>query len=714
MGEIIDVTKVKKCADYLRYLALESIERAKSGHPGIVLGCAELGILLYRHILNFDPQDPGWLNRDRFILSAGHGSMLLYSLLYLAGYDISLQDLGNFRQLESKTPGHPEYEIAHGIETTTGPLGQGFANAVGCALEGKVLAQRFNEEDFKLFDYTVYTLMGDGCNMEGISYEAGSIAGHLGLDNLLAIYDSNDISIDGHMDLTFSDDIACRYKGLGWHVESATSKDSEDLLAKLEKLKRVKGKPRLLVLKTIIGEGLNKKKNSPAIHGSPAGIDEIVYFIQNSWSKEIFGKKYGNDAVADSQKLTEIMSQRLKNRDPLLDSPECLEFMREELGKNEQLHRDWLVTLENYKKKYPQKYQALSTYTDFKLADSLQQDLLNYSLFKNNSEIKPTAVRAISGKVLNRCAETFPQLMGGSADLTDSTKAKVEGTDRINRENFSGRKIHYGAREHAMGAIGNGLALGKLTIPFSGTFFTFFDYMKPAVRMAALMKLNHIFIFSHDSIYVGEDGPTHQPIEHLNTLRLIPGIHTFRPANDIETAFAYLYFFQQMNGPVAIVTTRQSIPAELFQVSMQRGSDRKILYENFKNGAYIFYESEGSETPGIIFAASGSELALALQTAKLVEERDEMRVRVISLSCLELLAEAPISYREQLFLRAPIPLVLIEAASHRGVSLFYDSRTLLVDIESFGRSAPDKKVGEYFGFTPEAIYQRIKKEVSKR
>ncbi|MGD2089170.1 MAG: transketolase [Candidatus Aminicenantes bacterium] len=715
----IDIAKVKKCADYIRYLSLESIERAKSGHPGLPLGCAELGVLLYRYILRFNPDDPGWINRDRFILSAGHGSMLLYSLLYLAGYEITLEDIGKFRQLRSKTPGHPEYKIEYGIETTTGPLGQGFANAVGCAIEGKMLAQRFNREKFDLFDYTIYTLMGDGCMMEGISSEAGSLAGHLGLDNLIAIYDSNEISIDERTDVTFTEDVHCRFKALGWHVEHSSIKDIEDVFTKLRKLKAVKGKPKLLILKTIIGEGLNKnveeskkKRDTPKIHGAPAGIDEIVYFIQNSSIKEIFQKayleEYGKDAVSNTGKLTEIMKNRLDNKDPLLTEPDSKAFMEEGPGGKKKYYDEWQKGYESYQQQHKDQYEQLFSYINFEFPDSLRQELLNYNYFKGDEEKKTAASRRIFGKILNLCAEKIPQIVGGSADLTGSTQAKIADTPRIKKGEFKGRQIFFGVREHAMGAIGNGLALNRTMIPFTGTFFTFFDYMKPAVRLAALMKLKHLFIYSHDSIYVGEDGPTHQPIEHLNALRLIPGIHTFRPANDMETAFAYLYFLQEMEGPAALITTRQNLPEEVFLLPMNREEDRETLYKQFRKGAYIFYETERAKNPDIIFAASGSEVSLALQTAKMVEKKGERKVRVVSIPCMELFSKKEnVSYKHQLLLHDRTPLVVIETASHRGINLFYDQRTILVDIEDFGESAPYKEVGEHFGFTPESVYNRI-------
>ncbi|MDQ1351739.1 MAG: transketolase [Acidobacteriota bacterium] len=704
----IDIKRIKESADYVRYLALECIERAQSGHPGLPLGCADLGVLLYRYILKFNPEVPLWPNRDRFILSAGHGSMLLYPLLYSVGYNITLADMANFRQFDSKTAGHPEYEREMGIETTTGPLGQGFANAVGIAIEGKMMAQRFNEPGFNLFDYTIYTLMGDGCNMEGLSYEAGSLAGHLGLDNLIAIYDSNHISIDGRTDMTFTEDVAKRYEALGWQVDFAASSDMETTFRKLQELKEAKGKPKLLILNTVIGDGLDKKRDTNEIHGSPAGPSEIAFFIQNSPAiKELFEKKYGKEPVADKKALEEILAERMRNQktEPLLTLSESDEFMREMRAGSRALCDEWEKRLAQYKEAFPAKYAELSRYLKFELPGSLDDKLLNYTYPKSN------ATRFISGEVLNLCAGEIPQIVGGSADLADSTKGLVKGSPYIKRGDFSGRRIAFGIREHAMAAIGNGLALNKTMIPFSSTFFTFFDYMKPAVRLASLMKLNHLFIFSHDSIYVGEDGPTHQPIEHLNSLRLLPNLYTFRPANDIETAFSYLYFLKHMNGPVALITSRQKIEERIMGV-VPGGLNREAFYQMFEKGGYVFYESDGKEEPGIILCGSGSEVSLARDAAALIEARNNIKVRVVSIPCLELLNETDSSYREQLFNQFRKPVVYIEAASHRGIRCFCDKNVIIIDIHSFGKSAPAKQVAEHFGFTAEAVYKRIEKQLA--
>lgn len=700
----INPGKLAQSSDYLRYLALSCIQRANSGHPGLPLGCADLGVLLYRYILRYNSQDPMWANRDRFILSAGHGSMLLYPLLHFAGYKMTLKDLADFRQLNGNTPGHPEYEREIGIECTAGPLGQGFASAVGTAVEAKMLAQRFNEKDFALFDYYTYVLAGDGCMMEGISYEAASMAGHLGLDNLIAIYDSNHITIDGKTDITFTEDVGRRFEALGWHVDKVNISEPQTVFDKLRKLRELKGKPKMLIVTTTIGEGLDKKRDSSDIHGAPAGLDEIAFFIQNSPAiKELFENKFGADVVADTEKLKEKYAELLKDKDPLLEMREAQVFVQERLKELKPNYQHWQERLDAYKRKHPEKYELYRSFTNFALTDGLRRELLNYK------EEKGDATRSVSGRVLNMCAEAIPQIVGGTADLAGSTKGFVKSSHEIRREDFSGRNIAFGVREHAMTALGNGLALGQTMIPFTSTFFTFFDYMKPSVRLAALMKLNHLFVFTHDSIYVGEDGPTHQPIEHLNSLRLLPDCHTFRPANDIETAFSYLYFLENMNGPVALVATRQKFSGVTFGAPADR--ERPELYEDFKKGGYVFYETDASAKPDIILCGSGSEVDLAMQTAKLVEKRDKKNVRVVSLPCLGLLNDAGEKYRKGLFGQFKVPVVLIEAASHRGVNLFYAPNVTVIDIQSFGVSAPGNVAAEHFGFTPEAVYKKVSRKL---
>ncbi|HBE02606.1 MAG TPA: transketolase, partial [Spirochaetia bacterium] len=555
-----DLPKIKECADYIRYLSLMSVEYANSGHPGLPLGCAEIGTILYNYFLKINPEMPGWINRDRFILSAGHGSMFLYSLLYLAGYKFTLQDLADFRQMGSITPGHPEYNIDMGIETTTGPLGQGFANAVGLAIKGKMLAARFNKPGFDIFNYRVFTLMGDGCNMEGLSSEAASIAGHLGLDNLIAIYDSNNITIDGSTDITFTENVALRYEAQGWQTAVCDISDIEDFYQKLAALSAVSGKPKLLVVKTIIGQGLDKSRGSHEIHGAPAGVSEIAYFIQNSCMKKIYGKEYP-DEINDREKLSAILGKLVKEKAPLKDNTSVTDFFQQAMKKNSQSYHAWTELFSAYSSKFPKEHDQLLNSMSFSIPERLAKDLINFKVDKAD------ATRNIAGKILELCCAQIPQIIGGSADLVGSTRATVKGSVYINKNDFSGRNIAFGVRENAMGSIGNGLSLGGMLIPFTSTFFTFFDYMKPAVRLAALMKLKHLFIFTHDSIYVGEDGPTHQPVEHLNSLRLIPDLLTFRPGNAMETAFSFLYFFENMEGPAVILGSRQKLDQAVFNLT---------------------------------------------------------------------------------------------------------------------------------------------------
>ena len=691
----IDIKKIKCAGDYVRYLAVECIQRSNSGHPGLPLGCGDLGAILYRYILRYTPEDPAWLNRDRFILSAGHGSMFLYALTHMAGYDFSLNDLANFRQYQSKTPGHPEYEIEKGIETTTGPLGQGFANAVGIALEGKMLADRFNKDGFDLFDYNVYTLMGDGCTMEGVSYEAASIAGHLGLDNLIAIYDSNDITIDGSTEITLSEDIRKRYEALGWEVAECRGEDLQGFYRNLKELGKKKGKPKMLVVRTTIGEGLNKLKGTSTIHGTPAGIDEITWFLQNSNMREVVEAAYGKELAGDFEKLKEYEAKQIADKKEPLVSERDTGFLREAQQWNGPINRDWHTLLEKYEKAFPEEYAELQSYLDDSVPADLRAALLSFK------EEKPTATRGTSGAVLKLCAEHLPQIIGGSADLVCSTKATVPGSDYVEKGNFKGRNIPFGIREHAMGSIGNGLALNRTFIPFTSTFFTFFDYMKPAVRLAALMQIRHLFVYTHDSIYVGEDGPTHEPIEHLNSLRLLPGIYTFRPGNDYEMAFSYLYFLEEMQGPAVILGSRQAMAASAYGSSR----DREALYEDFKKGAYVMHETESGAAPDVVLAGSGSEAGLAMDAAALLEKQGK-KVRVVSIPCLELFEQADSSYRESL-LGTDLPLVYMETGSFRGMGQFFSKNILLLDLHEFGISAPAKQAAAHFGFSPEKVAEKV-------
>lgn len=682
--EAVDSKKVKESADWLRYLTLMAVERPASGHPGLPLGCADLGVMLYRYFLRGSAAHPEWPNRDRFILSAGHGSMLLYGLGHLFGYPFSLKDLAAFRALGSKTPGHPEYDPALGIETTTGPLGQGFANAVGVALSEKMLAARFNKPDLALFDFRVFTLMGDGCTMEGLTNEAASMAGHLGLDNLVAIYDDNNISIDGHVDITMTENVGARYEALGWHVERVEGSDLAAVAAKIEKLSTLAGKPKLLIMKTSIGEGLDKLKGQHKIHGAPAGLDEIAFFVKNSTFSKSFLARYPEATTIEAIKIR--LQEELKSGE-FTPAPGLKDFLGEKAKVHDPLVSGWTTKLEEYKKKYPAEASLLARMLKPEVTPELRSELLAYSQ-------EPDATRKVGAATLQILCKHWAGMVGGSADLVGSTFATVKGDKYVQKGDYAGRNIAFGIREHAMGAVGNGLALGKAFLPFTSTFFTFVDYMKPAVRLAALMKLKHLFVFTHDSLYVGEDGPTHQPIEHLGSMRLIPGLHTFRPANDMEMGFAMLHFAEHQ-GPAVVLGTRQVLDASLFKLP----GDRPAWYEKFKKGAYTLVDCAGK--PDLILAGSGSEISTLVQAKALLEQKGK-KVRLVSIPCLELFDETDAAYKASL-LPDGVPVYLAEAASHRGFQAFYGRNIKTLVMNRFGESGSYKAVAKHFGFTPEAV-----------
>ena len=688
--------RVRQAADYLRYLSLIAIEKAQSGHPGLPLGCADLGVTLYRYYLKHNPCQPQWPNRDRFVLSAGHGSMLLYSLLFMSGFPLTLDDLNRFRQWQSRTPGHPEFHAALGIETTTGPLGQGFANAVGMAIAAKWRAHRYNRPGYELFNNRVFCLVGDGCLMEGISYEAASLAGHLGLDNLVTIYDSNRVTIDGHTDITFTEDVAARFRAQAWQVAQVNGNDPQHFAATLDSLLPTPGKPKLLIANTVIGSGLNRKKDSSKIHGAPAGVEEIAYFVRHSTMKPVVAAAAGIDPENDADGLQAWLTLQAGSETPLLSHPEALSFMREDLMQQQNMAAEWEKLWNRYQREFPQSAAEILQSRENGIPVDLDSALAAYR------EDAADATRNMSGRVLHLCAGHIPFLVGGSADLAGSAKATISDSAYLRAGDFSGRNIAYGVREHAMAAIGNGLALDGTIIPFSGTFFSFLDYLKPALRLAALMKLRHLFFFSHDSIYLGEDGPTHQPVEHLNSLRLIPGLISFRPGDDRETAWAFRYFFKEADGPVAIVTTRQKISFP------SRSKSGDLDWTLFKYGAYEFKAPERKAAPDLVVMASGSELSAAIAAALELEEKDDVAVRVVSVPCLELFSAAPDDYRKALLQDFQVPVFLVEAASYRGVDAWFHPGIQVIDIQRFGKSAPGKVLGEQFGVSANAVAEAIR------
>ncbi len=650
------------CVNTIRTLAMDAIEQANSGHPGAPMGLAAAGYVLWTRILKHNPKNPDWPDRDRFVLSGGHASMLLYSLLHLCGYDISLDDIKQFRQWQSKTPGHPEYGHTPGIETTTGPLGQGFANAVGMAMAERHLAARFNKGADSIVGHYTYMMCGDGDLMEGISCEAASLAGHLGLGKLICIYDANKISIEGSIDIAFSEDVALRFKACNWHVISVgNGNDLNAIQTALEESKSRTDKPSLIILRTHIAYGSPNKQDTADAHGAPLGEDEIRLTKKRlNWPAD---KKFAVPAKA-------------------------LAVFRKCLITGEKAETAWKQKLGEYTKKHPdlanQWVNALSAYLENDWADVLPQ-------FKPADG--PMATRAASGKALNSIAGSIPTLMGGSADLAPSNKTYLDDFSVFSRDNYPGRNIRFGVREHAMAAIMAGMFLHNGIRPYGGTFLVFADYMRPAIRMASLMKLPLIYIFTHDSIAVGEDGPTHQPVEHLAALRSIPRLIVLRPADATETNEAWRQAIISSNAPVALILSRQKLPV----------LDSDQTKKAFANGAYILDDCK--ETPDLILIASGSEVHIAL-SAKEELTRKKIRVRVVSMPSWELFEKTSQSYKDSVLLPQVSARIAIEAGLSMGWERYVGNRGLMIGMENFGASAPGNILMEQFGFTSKNIIQK--------
>lgn len=657
---------LKEVANTIRGLSADAVEEAQSGHPGLPLGSAEIGALLYGEVMKYDPKDPDWPDRDRFILSAGHGSALIYSLLHLAGYDLSLEDLKNFRQLHSKTPGHPEYGYTPGVETTTGPLGQGFANAVGMAIAERMLAERFNTEEDTIIDHYTYTLIGDGGMMEGVVAEAASLAGHLGLGKLIAIYDDNDISIGGSTDITFTEDVGARFKAYGWHVvEDVDGHDFDSLRAAIKEAKEVKDKPSLIIAKTKIAYGAPTKVGTPAAHGEPLGEDEIRG-MKEKLGLPVDKKFYVSDEVRD--------------------------FFAKRAEELQQEKKGWEEKFANWAKANPELKEKWDNGYELKLPADFREVIEAF-------EIKaPVASRKSSGVVLQKIADEVDYLVGGSADLAPSNKTYLDKYGEIQRDNFAGRNFRFGVREHAMGAIVNGIALHKGLRPYCATFLVFSDYMRPAIRMAALMKQPVIYVFTHDSIYVGEDGPTHQPVEHIEALRLIPNLKVIRPADEEETKVAWIQAMERTDGPTALILTRQGLP-HLDKVNGLEGAYK---------GGYIIEKEAG--TADVVLMASGSEVSLAVEVAGLLREKGK-DPRVVSIpDRVEFVKQGP-DYIKEVIGGENLFKVAIEAGVGNGWYRLLGNKDLLVSVENFGESGPGKEVAAEFGFTAEAIAEDILEKI---
>src|SRR6056297_2295307 len=602
-------------------------------------GCAEIGSLLYGEVLKHDPSSPNWPDRDRFVLSAGHGSMLLYSLLHLSGYDLSLDELKNFRQLGSKTPGHPEYSETVGVETTTGPLGQGIANAVGMAIAERHLASKFNKDDLEIVDHYTYTIMGDGCMMEGISSEAASLAGHLGLGKLIAIYDDNNISIEGSTDITFTESVPERFKAYNWQViEDVNGHDINDMRKALMKAKAEPTKPSLIVAKTHIAYGAPNKQDTAGAHGAPLGEEEIEGL-----------KKHFGLPTDKKFYISDNVKEYFKERKKLL------------------------------KERYPDLYEKWAKAYNLEVEDELIKEVRYLDIDT------PIATRKASGATLRTIADKLDYLVGGSADLSPSNKTYLDKYEEFQPNSHSGRNFRFGVREHAMGGVVNGMALHKGVRPFAATFLVFSDYMRPAIRLAALMKQPVIYVFTHDSIYIGEDGPTHQPVEQLEALRAIPHLQVYRPADAEETKEAWLKAVKRTEGPTALVLTRQSLP----KIAKENG------IKNFEKGGYLVRKGKGDYR--FTFIASGSEVSLAVEIADKLKDKD-IESRVVSVPERSILESQDNSYIKKLMGNPKDKKVVIEAGVDNGWYKLLDQKDIVISQNEFGASAPGNEVAEHFGF----------------
>ncbi len=670
----------------IRTLAIDAVEKAQSGHPGLPMGMAAVGYTLWTRYLRYDPGDPAWPNRDRFVLSAGHGSMLLYALLHLGGVRrvdqegrpqpvpaVSLDDIKRFREVDSVCPGHPEYRLTTGVETTTGPLGQGAANSVGMAMAERWLEQRFNRPDLTLFDYRVYALCSDGDMMEGVSSEAASLAGHLKLSNLCWIYDDNNVTIEGHADLAFSEDVVRRFEAYGWAtLEVADANDCEAFAEAVERFVQTTDRPTLIRVKSVIGYGSPHKQGTSKIHSDPLGAEEV----------RLTKRAYG--WPEDAQFLVpEGVSGRF-------------DATFGERGRK--LRAEWESLLQRYRLADPERADELRRMCTGELPEGWDRDIPTFP-----ADAKGMATREASGKILNAVAQRLPWLIGGSADLSPSTKTRLEFDDAgdFQAGSYRGRNLHFGVREHAMGAVANGMALSNLR-PYTGTFLIFSDYMRPPTRLAALMELPVAFVFSHDSVSLGEDGPTHQPIEQLAALRAIPGMITLRPCDANETAEAWRVILAQSRRPACLLLSRQALPV------LDRS--RYAAATGVARGAYVLADS-GGEPPELILMATGSEVSLCVQ-AHQVLAAEGVKVRVVSMPSWELFEEQDQAYRHAVLPPEVSARVAVEEAAALGWDRYAGPTGEVVAMRSFGASAPLKAVQAKFGFTVEHVLETARRQLA--
>lgn len=654
------------CINTIRFLSVDAVQQANSGHPGMPMGAAPMAYVLWTKIMRHSPRNPGWPDRDRFVLSAGHGSMLLYSLLHLSGYDLSLDDLKNFRQWGSKTPGHPEYGDTPGVETTTGPLGQGLATGVGMAIAERHLAAKFNKGKQKIVDHYTYGIVSDGDLMEGISHEAASLAGHLKLGKLIYLYDDNHISIEGKTDLAFSENRLQRFESYGWHVQQVD--DGNDLKAIEEALTAARGKddqPSIIAVKTLIGYGSPNRQNTAKAHGEPLGDEERKLAKENlGWPLE-----------------------------PLFHIPgEALKHFRKSVDKGLELEQQWTGSFRNYLDEYPDLGQMFEKQLKGELPQGWDKDIPVFP-----ADPKGKATRVISGLVLNAIAKNVPALMGGSADLAPSNKTFIDGEASFQSDSYDQRNIHFGVREFGMTAILNGMALHGGLIPYGGTFLIFSDYMRPAIRLAALMKQHVIYVLTHDSIGLGEDGPTHQPIEHLASLRAMPNLTVLRPADANETAEAWKFALKNNRGPTLLALTRQSLPT----------LDRSVFgpADLLHRGAYILKDVDG--TPDALILANGSEIKLALEAAETLA-KDGIAARVVSMPSWEIFDAQSQDYKNKVLPENVTARVAIEAGATQGWHKYVGMNGKVIGLDHFGASAPIKELFTHFGITADSVTQAVR------
>lgn len=659
---IIDKHTDDLAVNTIKFLAVDAVQKANSGHPGMPMGAADYTYALWMKHLRYNPKDPAWPNRDRFILSAGHGSMLLYAMLHLAGYDLPLEQLQQFRQWCSDTPGHPEYDPKIGIETTTGPLGQGISNAVGMAMAQKRLAALFNKPGYDIIDHRIYVIASDGDLEEGVSHESCSLAGHLGLGSIIVLYDDNHISIEGDTELAYSDNVAMRFEAYGWYVQKIDGHDRAAASLALAKAEAVTDRPSIIIARTHIANGAPTKHDTASAHGEPLGEEEIKA------AKELAGWPL-EPTFYVPREVRELFAKRAAELLPQYEA--------------------WQSMFARYRRDHPEQAELWDRMMGKVVPSNIEDQIL-----PNIDCEKPVATRVASGMVIQEAVKLVPSLWGGSADLAPSTKTDVKGGGDFSKDNPLGWNIHFGVREHGMGSAVNGIALYGGFIPYGATFLIFSDYMRPTIRLAALMGLHVVHVFTHDSIFVGEDGPTHEPIEQLPSLRAIPNVKVIRPADTAETAVAWAVALENTSGPTLLALSRQNLPA---------CSDDPMKAKGLRRGAYVVRDSEKID---VVLIATGSEVSAAIGAYEILKQKG-IGARVVSMPCMELFDEQDKAYRDSVIPPDVKKRVSIEAASPFGWSKYVGDEGISIGMTRFGASAPYKVLAEKFGFTPDAIAAKV-------